>query len=122
MNEKLGAATLVRAIKQGHCFIGFDLFGDSTGFSFTASNSTDQRIQGDEISLQTEVRLNVATSVPARIVLLKDGTVIHEENGTRSKEFVVRDKGIYRVEVYLPQLGHRVGNQPWIISNPIYVN
>ena len=30
------------------------------------------------------------------------------------------ERGVYRVEVYLPQLG-AAGQQPWIISNPIYV-
>jgi hypothetical protein len=36
-------------------------------------------------------------------------------------EFQVSEKGIYRVEVYLPQLPLPAGAQPWIISNPIYV-
>ena len=31
------------------------------------------------------------------------------------------EKGSYRVEVYLPQLPGDVSQQPWIISNPIYV-
>jgi hypothetical protein len=33
----------------------------------------------------------------------------------------VSERGVYRVEVYLPQLGKPVGDKPWIISNPIYV-
>jgi hypothetical protein len=33
----------------------------------------------------------------------------------------VTEPGNYRCEIYLPQLDHRVGKEPWIISNPIYV-
>jgi hypothetical protein len=36
-------------------------------------------------------------------------------------EYVAKERGSYRVEAYLPQLGKPVGDQPWIISNPIYV-
>jgi hypothetical protein len=36
-------------------------------------------------------------------------------------DFVAREKGSYRVEVYLPNLPKPAGDQPWIISNPIYV-
>jgi len=116
----LDEASLIAALRMGHCFIGFDLFGDTSGFSFTATNSADQRIQGDEIALLNEVRLSVASPLPARIVLFRNGESIEETN-TSQKDFVVTQRGTYRIEVYLPQLGHRVGAQPWIISNPIYV-
>ena len=111
----------MEAIRNGHSFLGFDLFGDTSGFSFSASNGSENKIQGDEIGLQKEVRLTVITPVPSRIVLLNDGQPIQEESGIRRKDFVVNQKGSYRVEVYLPQLPQPVGDQPWIISNPIYV-
>jgi hypothetical protein len=112
---------LLEALRDGHCFIGFDVFGDTTGFSFSAANGIENKIQGDEIQLQKEVRLTASSPVISRIVLLKDGQPIQDESGTRQKEFLVAEKGSYRVEVYLPQLGSPVGDQPWIISNPIYV-
>jgi hypothetical protein len=76
---------------------------------------------GDEIKLEDQVSLNVKVPVPARLVLLKDGNIIHDDSGIRMKEYQVNEKGSYRVEVYLPQLPGSVGEQPWIISNPIYV-
>jgi hypothetical protein len=112
--------SLLAAIAAGHCFIGFDLFCESSGFSFTAANGVENKMQGDEISLNNEVRFTVSTPVAARILLLKDGQVIHEESGNR-KNFAISAKGTYRVEVYLPQLPAPAGEQPWIISNPIYV-
>jgi len=119
--KPLNSETLLEALRDGHCFIGFDVFGDTTGFSFSASNGIENKIQGDEMAMQREVRLNASSPVTSRIVLLKDGQPIQDESGTRQKEFVIAEKGSYRVEVYLPQLGAPVGDQPWIISNPIYV-
>jgi hypothetical protein len=112
---------LLSDISAGHCFIGFDIFGDTSGFRFTASDSDETRMMGDEIKLENEVRLSVKLLVQGRIVLLKDGTVVHDDSGLSTKDYAVTEKGSYRVEVYLPQLPKPAGEQPWIISNPIYV-
>jgi len=112
---------LLAAISEGHCFIGFDLFGDTTGFRYSAHDEDQDRVMGDEIKLENEVRLSVSVPVAARIVLLKDGEVVEDKSAVSKLEFVAREKGSYRVEVYLPQLPRPAGGQPWIISNPIYV-
>ncbi len=117
----LDEGSLLAAVARGHCFIGFDLFGDTTGFRFNAQNAEQKVIMGDEIKLENEVRLTVALPVLGRVVLLRDGLPIQDKNGVNKLEFVAREKGSYRVEVYLPQLPGPVGQQPWIISNPIYV-
>jgi hypothetical protein len=109
------------AIQVGHCFIGFDFLGDSSGFTFTAENAGDLRIQGDEISLTPVTRLLVRSPVPSRMVIFKDGAIFTDETGITNKEAPVTERGVYRVEVYLPQLGNMVATKPWIISNPIYV-
>jgi hypothetical protein len=118
---RLDDKRLLDAIAAGHCFIGFDLFGETTGFRFTAHDGDENRIMGDEIKLEDSVRLSVILPVSARLVLLKDGDVIHDETGINKRDYLVTDKGSYRVEVYLPQLPRPAGEQPWIISNPIYV-
>jgi hypothetical protein len=112
---------LLHAISEGHCFIGFDLFGDTTGFRFAAHDGDENKIMGDVIKLEDQVSLTVSVPVPARIVLLKDGVQIQDVSETNHLEVVAREKGSYRVEVYLPQLPKPAGDQPWIISNPIYV-
>jgi hypothetical protein len=114
-------ATVLSDISQGHCFIGFDLFGDTTGFRFSAQSGDENKIMGDEIKLSEQVNFKTTLPVQARIVLLKDGAVIQEASGTNRLEFAALEQGSYRVEVYLPQLPGPVGQQPWIISNPIYV-
>ena len=112
---------LLSAVRAGHCFIGFDFLGDSTGFSFEAENGAEKKIQGDEIALQQGTRLRVQTPVSSRIVMLKDGAVFLDETGIHAKEVAITERGVYRVEVYLPQLGSMMAQKPWIISNPIYV-
>lgn len=119
--ERLNSASLLQAFAAGHCFIGFDLFGDTTGFRFTARNGNDQKIQGDEIAVNNGVTLSIQLPVSARVVLLKDGKTVSNEPGIKEKDYAVTEKGSYRVEVYLPQLPGPVSNQPWIISNAIYV-
>jgi len=119
-NKSLDATSLLEAVKAGHCFIGFDFLGDSAGFSFEAENGDGRKIQGDEISLKPETRLRVQTPVPSRILVFKDGAAFVDESGISVKELPITERGVYRVEVYLPQLA-MVAQQPWIISNPIYV-
>ncbi len=122
-DQVLSNESLLSAVAAGHCFIGFDLFGDTSGFSFSATNGVENKIQGDEIELEKEIRLSVKTpqAGDGRLLLFRDGAQVREEYGSGSKEFVITEKGNYRVEIYLPQLGKTVSDQPWIISNPIYV-
>jgi hypothetical protein len=117
----LSTETLLAALGEGHCFIAFDLFGDSTGFSFSATNGSDRKIAGDEITLSGATRLIVNTPLSSRILLFRNGSVVQERTGEFTNEFEVSEKGIYRVEVYLAALPKPVSDQPWIISNPIYV-
>jgi hypothetical protein len=119
--KPLTTETLLNALSSGHCYIAFDLFGDSTGFTFTAENSQGKKIMGDEIEFEDGMRLIVTTPVQARVLLIKDGQAIRDGNGTARKEYAVTERGVYRVEVYLTQLGGLVKDKPWIISNPIYV-
>jgi len=120
-DKPLDPETLLNSIRSGHCFIGFDLFGDTSGFRFELITPTGIAIQGDEVSLRPEGRLKVTSPVSSRIVLLKDGKPLIDETGVSEKEIPIVDRGVYRVEVFLPQLGKMVGDKPWIISNPIYV-
>lgn len=113
-NKALDEASLLEAVRAGHCFIGFDFVGDTSGFSFEAGGG---KIQGDEIQLNSETRLRVRSPVSGRIVIFKDGAVFSDDSGISTKDVVVRERGVYRAEIYLPQLVEA----PWILSNPIYV-
>jgi len=120
-DKALTEESLLAALREGHCFIAFDLFSDAGGFSFYATSGNDRKIQGDEIGLTGTTRLIASTPVSSRVVLFRSGGVVQERSGGARAEFEIAEKGIYRVEVYLPQLPQPVSAQPWIISNPIYV-
>ena len=118
---------LLGELRSGHFFLAFDVFGDSTGFSFTAAANRDSETwvasMGDEIKLPPggEVRLTVTLPVQARTVFFRDGQVVHEVPNASRAYLAVEQKGVYRVEVYLDQLGSLLEGKPWIISNPIFV-
>jgi hypothetical protein len=119
--QEFNIAALQAALAEGHCFIGFDIFGDSTGFRFSATNGSGTRMMGEEIGLDGQTRFAITTPVSSRLVLLRDGLVIQDQSGVVRMDVEVKERGVYRIEVYLPQLPPPVRNQPWIISNPIYV-
>jgi hypothetical protein len=120
-NRTLDEGSLLRALKEGHSFVAFDIFCDATGFMFTAESAIQRKTMGDEIAAGTGLQFVVRTPVKATIKLLRDGKVISEANVLAEWRVPVTDAGAYRVEVYLPQLGSLIADKPWIISNPIYV-
>jgi hypothetical protein len=120
-DKELTTNSLVQALLDGHCFISFDVFGDATGFRFEAVTNGDRKIQGDELPLSANTRLLVSLPVSARILLFRNGNVVQEQTGLTDVEFKISEAGVYRLEVYPSQLPKPVSDQPWIISNPIYV-
>lgn len=119
--EPFNSETLLASLARGHTYIAFDLFCEASGFRFTAETDTEKRLMGDEIALGAGVRLKVVAPVRSRMRILRDGQMIDEAKDTTQRELTVNERGVYRVEVYLDQLGKPLGEQPWIISNPIYV-
>ena len=118
--QNFDAVTLLAALSAGHAYVAFDLLCDATGFRLTAANGAEQKTMGDEIALASGVRLRIAAPVESRVVLVKDGRRAGEKVG-REAEWALDERGVYRVECYLPQLPAPMNETPWIISNPIYV-
>ncbi|HEX8282100.1 MAG TPA: hypothetical protein VF588_02045 [Pyrinomonadaceae bacterium] len=119
----LEESSLLAALRSGRSYLAFDLFGDPTGFRFSADNGTDRRTLGEEIQLPPAgaVRLNARSPVACRTVFFRDGRPVAEVKDSAAAEFNADTKGVYRVEVYLDQLGSLLDGKPWIISNPIFV-
>jgi len=111
--------SLLEAIRNGHCYVSFDLFGDAEGFIFQV-RIPEPQIMGDEVEFVDGLRLMVSAPLMSRVVLYRDGSAIDEKSGSKV-EFPINSKGAYRVEAYLDSLPAPVRGQPWILSNPIYV-
>ena len=120
-DKPLTRENLLEALKNGHSFIGFDVLSDTSGFSFTATNDVENKIMGDEIALASGVKLKASAPQTARFVFFRNGEKILELGDTREAFFETKEKGTYRVEVYLDSLGRNFDKTPWIISNPIYI-
>ena len=120
-NKPLTRENLIEALKLGHSFVGFDVLGDTSGFSFSASNSAETREMGDDIALSQGAKLQAVSPVPARFAVFKNGEKFFESQETSETSVDANGPGTYRVEVYLDQLGSPFDKMPWIISDPIYV-
>ncbi len=119
-NSPLTRESVVEAFKKGHFFTGFDAFGDTSGFSFTAGSDQGTVAMGGDTASATDITLQAAAPVSVRIVVLKNGSRFAE---VTAAEISVRadGPGTYRVEVYRDDLGPPFDTMPWILSNPIYV-
>jgi hypothetical protein len=115
-NKQLDEQTLLQAIKDGKLYICVDVWGDPTGFSFTANG---EKTMGDEILItQTPLKLQVSSPLEGQIQIFRNGEKVFETFGKKA-EIQTAEKGAYRVEIYLSSLG--LTEMPWIISNPIYL-
>lgn len=123
----LDEASLLKALSAGHSFFAFDLFGDSTGFRFVVEGDgldvPPLAVMGDEVELPHGGALWLAARSPVRCrtVFFRDGQPVQEVKDSTHARLQAGQKGVYRVELYLDQLGPLLEDKPWIVSNPIFV-
>ncbi|MCO6509157.1 MAG: hypothetical protein J5I65_00020 [Aridibacter famidurans] len=120
-NEELSRVTVLEALRRGRSFLGFDILGDSSGFTFHAENAEGARLVGTDSDVDAGSVLRVASPLPAKIVIFRNGDRVFESESVRSVEFKAREPGVYRVEAFLDSLGAPFDEMPWVITNPIYV-
>jgi hypothetical protein len=120
LGGELGAdqRSIYDALRQGHCFVGYDLPAPTRGFRFTAQGRERTASMGDEIPAKGGVTLQAVTPADAEIHLLKDGRVVQTCRRRSTCTHITTEPGVYRVEAYRRYLG---GKRGWIFSNPIYV-
>ena len=120
-DKEFDRETLMEALTAGRHFVGFGAMGDSSGFSFTASDSgfvSNEATMGDSTVWLSQIK--VVSPAPSRIVIFKNGQSYQEVNDNTVTTDQLQE-GVYRVEVYRNDLGPPFDKMPWIISNPIYV-
>jgi len=111
--RNLSEGDLLLALRAGHVYMTFDLFGYVPFFLFSVADNNQQAIMGDVISLSPQLQAEVRLPERADIHVLKDGSVWKRDTAVQL-HFPVAEEGVYRVEVYKR-------GAPWIFSNPIYV-
>jgi hypothetical protein len=106
------------AIRQGQCFVGYDLPAQTNGFRFSAHGDRGEVSMGGALDLHYGITLQIHTPRRALIHLIRDGRIIQSWRDSQSAVHTIRERGAYRVEVLLPYRGKWRG---WIYSNPIFV-
>ncbi|HHX86856.1 MAG TPA: PHP domain-containing protein [Firmicutes bacterium] len=109
-----------QALRQGRCFLSFDLLSSGKGFYYSAVNGTGQQaVVGEEITFNEPTRLNIISPSRRSLIRVIAGGKLVCQSGGQNLSYQVPGPGIYRVEVYYrPRLGRP---RPWIYSNPIYI-
>lgn len=105
-------ASVMEALKAGHCYGALEIWGDATGFKFTAERLGRTLIMGDETPFAPGWELGVQLPAKAEMRLIRDGREIQRSQGCSWTQ-PLTEPGVYRVEAW------RKG-KPWIFSNPIY--
>lgn len=110
-------ALILDALRQGHCWIGYDLPARTAGFRFLARQPSASAIMGDTLPAGEPASFEIHLPHPGFIRLLRNGQPIASAHG-HELHFTSEQPGVYRVEVYRHAWGRRRG---WIFSNPIYI-
>jgi hypothetical protein len=108
---------IFEALRQGHCFVGYDLIAAPHGFSFSGRSGSQTAGMGDSLILEKEAVLQVRSPHPAKLRLLKDGRLVAQRQGCQLS-WTATEPGVYRVEAYRRYWGLERG---WVFTNPIYV-
>ncbi len=109
---------ILNALRRGHAFVAYDLPAPTRGFRFSAQGFEQKAWMGDEISAIQGVTLQIRLPQRAECRLIHNGKTIQTWTDRDVTSYTTTEKGVYRVEVYLPYRGKPRG---WIFSNPIYV-
>jgi len=107
------------ALRAGRLFIAHDRLSPAKGFRFDfLSDDGSDLFMGEEDLFRGGGEFVVELPRHGEIRLIKDGTLFRKHRG-REAIFTVRERGVYRVEVFLHFF--LFGWRPWIFSNPIYL-
>jgi hypothetical protein len=113
--EFLSEPSVLEALRAGRVFVGFDMIADSAGFSWMASAGTNHVVMGESMGFSPDAQLQVASPLPCRFTILKDGVTCIQQEG-RTLDWTPSGRGKYRVEAELKILQKWV---PWVYANPI---
>ncbi len=105
---------IYKSLEAGRCFVSNYYHADARGFRFFGEDGAGLYQMGDSIKLNDKVKLRVILpNISGLIKLIKNGKIV-KTIANIDAEFVIKEKGVYRVEVYLD-------DKAWIFSNHIRI-
>jgi len=105
---------IYRAMECGRCFFANDYHADSKGFRFFAQSGKKTYQMGDKIINADKAKLKVFLPVSKGEIRLINSGKKEDVVVSNEAEFVIKDPGVYRVEIHL-------SGKAWIYSNHIRV-
>jgi hypothetical protein len=109
---------VLTSLKNGNCFIGYDLPAPTRGFRFTGHSKDRTLNMGDETTYTGGATFQIRLPDDCECNLLCDGEVLKSWHNQQICSYLASKPGVYRVECYIRFKGkHRA----WIFSNPIYL-
>ena len=110
--------SILKALRQGHAFIGYDLPASTKGFRFSANSLEGNFKMGEETSSKGGVTFQIRLPRTAECHLIHNGQIMKTWENREILSHTSIEPGAYRVEAFIPFAGKKRG---WIFSNPIYV-
>lgn len=116
---KLDEASIRAALEAGHAYVSHDWMCDAAGFQFTVHDAAGKSLglMGDEVKLSEGNKLQAKLPVAGYVRLIHHGKEISRAENVTDFEYLVKEPGAYRLEVWLRLDGEY---RPWIYANPIY--
>jgi hypothetical protein len=106
---------IYKALEEGRCFFANDYHADSKGFRFFAQSGRKIYHMGETIPDADKAKFKIyLPAQKADIKLIRNGKLT-EQIENNEAEFIVKEKGIYRVEIIL-------NGKAWIYTNHIRFN
>ena len=118
-DSEIDRRRLFSAIREGGCFIGYDLPAPTRGFRFSANGDRGDVQMGGSIDLKFGITLQITCPQKSDISLIRDGIQVSEWMAVDNAVYTVIEPGAYRVEV---RIDYRGKSRTWILSNPIFVH
>jgi hypothetical protein len=107
---------VLRALREGRCYLGRDSLAATRGFRYYADGPDGFVPMGGE-STAGDWTLHARLPLGGRIRLIRNGQQVHAVNAP-SLDLEVDEPGVFRVEAQLQAHG---AYRTWIVSNPIYL-
>jgi len=110
---------VLKALRQGNGWIGYDAAGDTSDFRFSAQGLKGEAIMGNTLKRRKgKVTFQITATAPCHIQLVRHGEVVTETAERPYLMYQTERPGAYRVQAFTRYAGRKRG---WIYSNPIYV-
>lgn len=120
-NIRISKQKIIDALAYGRAFISNYYHGDATGFRFFAEDGNKIYQMGDEVILNNnKIKLRVLLPETALIKLIRNGELFDSVENYEA-EFIINEKGNYRIEVYWKSIPSGNDNKAWIFSNHIRI-